>query len=185
MNELPRCKFVVTIIPAVLLLLMASLVLTSIPVYAATKTGAQDQTDYAGSASCKQCHERFYKLWGSSHHGLAMQPYTAKFAGKEVTSQTDDITIGKYRYQARIEAGFGYVQENGPDGEKQHPIRHVMGGKNVYYFLTPLDRGRLQTLPIAYDVNKKRWFDTAASGVRHFPGVGSDAPVHWTDPLYK
>ena len=63
-------------------------------------------------------------------------------------------------------------------------IEYVLGGKNVYYFLTPLEKGRLQTLPVAYDLNKKKWFDTAASGVRHFPGVGSDQPVSWKDPAY-
>ena len=30
---------------------------------------------YAGSASCIECHEKFYKLWSTSFHGLAMQPY--------------------------------------------------------------------------------------------------------------
>ena len=58
-----------------------------------------------------------------------------------------------------------------------------MGGKNVYYFLTAMDRGRLQTLPIAYDVNKKEWFDMAASGVRHFPGH-TDEPINWKDWQY-
>jgi hypothetical protein len=33
-----------------------------------------------------------------------------------------------------------------------------------------MGRGRLQTLPVAYDVRRKEWFDTALSGVRHFPG---------------
>jgi Tfp pilus assembly protein PilF len=47
-----------------------------------------------------------------------------------------------------------------------------------------MERGRLQTLPIAYDVRTKEWFDTAASGVRHFPSFESDAPLHWTDPAY-
>ncbi len=65
----------------------------------------------------------------------------------------------------------GWVIERGPEGEKKYRIDHAMGGKNVYYFLTTLDRGRLQTLPVAYDVNKKEWFDMAASGVRHFPGA--------------
>ena len=60
-----------------------------------------------------------------------------------------------------------------------------MGGKNVYYFLTPMPKGRLQVLPVAYDVKKKVWYDTAASGVRHFP----DRPQHdealpWTDRLF-
>ena len=34
----------------------------------------------AGSASCRECHEAFYKLWATSRHGLAMQPFTPKFA---------------------------------------------------------------------------------------------------------
>ena len=59
-----------------------------------------------------------------------------------------------------------------------------MGGKNVYYFLTPMERGRLQTLPLAYDVQRKEWFDTAASGVRHFPGEADDEPVNWKEWPY-
>ena len=33
---------------------------------------------YTGSVSCRECHEKFYKLWAPSHHGLAMQPFTAE-----------------------------------------------------------------------------------------------------------
>jgi mono/diheme cytochrome c family protein len=29
---------------------------------------------YAGSKSCIECHGKFYQLWASSRHGLAMQP---------------------------------------------------------------------------------------------------------------
>ena len=37
---------------------------------------------YAGSKSCRECHERFYGLWSGSMHGLAMQPYTRVCQGK-------------------------------------------------------------------------------------------------------
>jgi hypothetical protein len=48
-----------------------------------------------------------------------------------------------------------------------------------------MERGRLQVLPLAYDVPKKEWFDTAASGVRHFPGRSeTDEPVSWRDQQY-
>jgi len=153
-------------------------------VRAATIAGPTESVEFSGSASCRQCHERFYKLWAPSHHGLAMQPYTAEFAGANLTSQAADIKIGRFQYRAEIEADKGWVREIGPEGKNTYPIAHVLGGKNVYYFLTPYERGRLQTLPLAYDLNSKRWFDTAASGVRHFPGVDRDEPVHWTDPLY-
>ena len=58
-----------------------------------------------------------------------------------------------------------------------------MGGKNVYYLLTPLERGRLQVLPLAYDVHKKAWYDMAASGVRHFPDRRDEA-LDWTDRMF-
>ena len=138
--------------------------------------------DYAGSKSCRECHEKFYQLWSTSKHGLAMQPYTAAFAKAKLTPQKSDVVIGKSRYRTDINAGV--VFETGPKGKKKYMMEHVLGGKNVFYFLTPLEKGRLQTLPVAYDLNKKKWFDTAASGVRHFPGAGSDQPVSWKDPAY-
>jgi len=136
-----------------------------------------------GSKSCRDCHERFYKLWVDSFHGLAMQPYTAELGKTQLLPQKDDIVIGKNSYRAEIEGPRGFVRERGPDGEKQYPIEHVMGGKNVFYFLTPLDRGRLQTLPVAYDVRRKAWYDTAASAMRHFPNAVDEA-LDWHDPLY-
>ncbi|MGE5294198.1 MAG: tetratricopeptide repeat protein [Solirubrobacterales bacterium] len=153
---------------------------------AAAETGSRPYTEgaFAGSASCRQCHELFYQLWAPSHHGSAMQPYTAEFARTNLTTPRNPIKIGGQEYLACVGPQEGWVVERGPQGEKQFPIAHVMGGKNVYYFLTPMERGRLQTLPIAYDVRAKEWFDTAASGVRHFPHVTNDASVRWTDPMY-
>lgn len=142
-------------------------------------------SEFVGSVSCRQCHERFYELWATSHHGRAMQPYTAEFARANLTIQEKEIEIGESTYRALLTGkGDGFVREKGPKPETQYPIVHVLGGKNVYYFLTPRERGRLQTLPLAYDVGEKVWFDTAGSGVRHFPGAEADQPVHWTDPLY-
>jgi len=137
---------------------------------------------FAGSVSCRECHEKFYKLWSTSFHGLAMQPYTSDFARTKLTAHTGEIAINGSTYRAEISGSTGYVVEKGKavSESKQYRIEHVLGGKNVYYFLTPLDKGRLQTLPLAYDVKKKEWFDTAASGVRHF----SDQPIHWKESVY-
>ena len=138
----------------------------------------------AGSSRCRECHQEFYELWSTSHHGLAMQPYTSDFAIQNLTPTYTPVRIGKTVYLPCIEGKENWILEQTPDSRKRHRIAHVMGGKNVYYFLTPTERGRLQTLPVAYDVRAREWFDTAASGVRHFPGTESDAPLHWTDPAY-
>ena len=139
---------------------------------------------FAGSRSCIECHEKFYQLWSTSVHGLSFQPYSAAFAKAKLTPQANEIVIGKYRYRAEISGDAGWVIEKGPDGEKKYPIEQVIGGKYVFYFLTTLERGKLQTLPVAYDVSKKEWFDTAASGIRHFPDAPADSPVFWKDQAY-
>ena len=91
--------------------------------------------------SCRECHERFYQLWSTSRHGLAMQPYTADFAKKNLTPQAKEVKIGKSSYRADIAGETGWILEKAPKGQKKYRIEHALGGKNVYYFLTPFPRG--------------------------------------------
>ena len=112
-----------------------------------------------------------------------MQPYTPAFGRKALVPQAGETTIGKNRYRAEIDDQGGRIRQRGSDGEKTYPMQQVMGGKNVYYFLTPLARGRLQVLPLAYDVHKKTWYDAAASGVRHFADRRDEA-LPWTDRMF-
>ncbi len=149
-----------------------------------TTAPATQGRDYVGAASCRECHERFHGLWAKSHHGLAMQPFTADLGRAGLPLNGQAVKIGANTYRAELDGEAGLVRQSGPDGEKTFNIAHVMGGKNVYYALTPLTRGRLQVLPIAYDVGTKRWYDMAASGVRHFPGAPEDAPLPWTDAAF-
>jgi tetratricopeptide (TPR) repeat protein len=136
---------------------------------------------FTGSSRCRECHEQFYRLWSTSHHGLAMQPFTAQFAEKEIQPQKEDLVIRSVRYRAeKSDGGRWFVVERGPKGEQRYPMMEVMGGKNVYYFLTPLDRGRLQVLPVAYDVRRKEWYDTTASAMRHFQDVQNEA-LDWRE----
>jgi tetratricopeptide (TPR) repeat protein len=151
------------------------------PTPAPASAPAAQPPGFAGSQSCRECHDRFFHLWSTSHHGLAMQPYTAELARTRFTPHEGVLTVGPYRYHA--EPAEHRMTEQGPDGDKTYRIEHVMGGKNVFYLLTPMDRGRLQVLPVAYDVNRKEWFDTAMSAVRHF-GTSADAPMSWKNPVY-
>jgi tetratricopeptide (TPR) repeat protein len=113
-----------------------------------------------------------------------MQPYTPEFAAQHLRPQKEEIAIGQNRYQAEIQTGRGWVVERGSEGTRRLPMVHVLGGKNVYYFLTPADRGRLQTLPVAYDLRRQEWFDTAKSGMRHFSEQVEGESLHWTDREY-
>ncbi len=144
----------------------------------------RSQGDYTGALNCRECHERFYTLWSTSHHGLAMQPFTAALTRTKLTPQEKEIQVGEYFYRAEFTDEGGRIRERGPEGEKTYPLVHALGGKNVFFFLTPTERGRLQTVPLAYDVNDKRWYDMSASGIRHFPDRTTDEALHWTDSAY-
>ena len=133
-----------------------------------------------GSKGCRECHERFYQLWSTSFHGLAMQAFTPKLAKEKLTEPAGDLAAGELRYRADIGGDAGWVIERGPGGEGKYRIDYAMGGKNVFYFLTPLEKGRLQVLPVAYDVRKKEWFLTTASHLRPFSDNAPALP--WTRP---
>jgi tetratricopeptide (TPR) repeat protein len=145
--------------------------------------GAEPPAPLAGSQSCRSCHAVFFQKWSTSFHGLAMQPHTGDFARDRLTPQERPLEIRGRSYRAVIGTGTDHVEETGPQGKKTHPIAQVLGGKNVCYFLTPLERGLLQVLPVAYDVNRREWFSTAGSAVRHFAGV-TDEELDWTDRAY-
>ncbi|BBO90724.1 tetratricopeptide repeat protein [Desulfosarcina ovata] len=133
---------------------------------------------YAGSRTCVRCHEHFYELWKTSHHGLAMQPYTEAFS-ETLAPQANEIEISGSKYIFDLPKGQLFECHDGM--RKTYPASYVLGGKYVYYFLTKLDRGQLQTLPVGYDVNKRQWFDVAGSGIGHLPE--GDA-ISWKDPFY-
>jgi tetratricopeptide (TPR) repeat protein len=141
------------------------------------------ESGYVGSSDCRPCHERFYQLWAPSHHGLAMQPCTPEFAEKNLKPQKQDIVVQGLQYRFVMQPDRTFVTETGPNQKNEYPVLHAMGGKNVYYFLTELERGRLQVLPVAYDVRTDAWYDMAASAVRHFVEQ-PDSPYHWTDYPY-
>lgn len=159
---------------ALLLAAVAAFLILSLEVRQASPEG-----QIAGSGTCRPCHEEFYARWAPSRHGRAMQPFTAELAAT-LAPQQEEILVGGQRYHVELRGADSAVIETGPDGRKRYRIAHALGGKNVYYFLTPLERGRLQVLPVAYDVRRRAWYDTALSGVRHFPDR-ADSPLDWRE----
>jgi tetratricopeptide (TPR) repeat protein len=135
--------------------------------------------EYAGSSSCRECHEKFYKLWQPSHHGKALQPWSAELAGL-IPAQAEPIEVEGKSYQAHITPERGWVSE---DGDQEYDIIYTLGGKNYYNLLTLLDDGRLQVLPIFYDVRNQKWDNTTMSMLRHFEDGRTDAPLGWRDSM--
>jgi Flp pilus assembly protein TadD len=135
--------------------------------------------EYAGSASCRDCHERFHELWSTSHHGKALQPWSEELAAA-LPPQDQPIEVEGRFYQAHVTAGRGWVAD---DEGTEYDIAYAIGGKNLFNFLTLLEDGRLQVLPVLYDVRQALWRHTTHSMLRHFSDGREDAPLAWRDPM--
>ena len=142
----------------------------------AASAGAAEQPDaYVGSARCRECHAEFYRRWATSRHGLAMQPYTPEFARSNLAFPAGGIAAGGSRYSVTD----GWMEEAGTG--RRFGIRFVLGGKNIFYFLTELEKGRLQVMPLAFDLRTRGWLDSTASMTMHRSPVPGEA-VDWRDP---
>jgi len=147
-------------------------------------TGCREDTrapEYVGSSSCRECHEAFYHKWENSHHGRALQPVTPELVARDLVEMREPIVVGEVSYQ--VDLTQREVVETFKDGKKMvYPLLHTMGGKNIYYFLTQLEKGKLQVLPVAFRLTDKTWYNTTASMLRHFHEDG-DTPLEWRDPM--
>ncbi len=151
------------------------------------KQQPKEQTnEFAGSESCIECHEKFYKLWRPSYHGQAMMPINGEFVAKHQLPNSEPIDVEGNMFQVEFkDSSMVMYERKGDELIKTYDVLWAMGGHNVYCFLTPFEKGKLQNIPLAYDANRKKWFNYPEAGVRHF---GDDYPddeaLPWKDDMF-
>ena len=107
---------------------------------------------------------------------------THALAAERLTTQSSPLKIHGRSFLAETGSGQGWVAETSPDGVTTNPIRYLLGGKGLFYILTELGDGRLQALPLAYDVRRREWFD-AVSSARGPHTAGRDPALDdWHNP---
>lgn len=144
---------------------------------------------YAGSQSCRECHERFFDLWSPSHHGKAMQPMADVIKNEPLQLPSQAKKVGTHWFEVSMESDALFMIERASQQASEELNRYeatwALGGRNIYYFLTPLGGGKLQTMPLAYDINRKEWYSNPQSAVRHFvDNITTDQEVDWKHSLY-
>ncbi len=141
--------------------------------------------EYSGSESCIDCHERFYNLWSPSHHGKAMQTVNAGFLKENSFPLGEEFQLEGKTYRISQEDSVLYMMEKDENEQIRYEIEWALGGKNVYYFLTPLEKGKLQTIPLAFNLNTNEWYNNPESAMRHFPDAQmTDEALPWRDRMY-
>jgi len=125
---------------------------------------------FIGSIKCRDCHKTEYDRWQGSHHDHAMEA-----AGDEtVLGDFNDAEFTIHGVTSRFyrkDGGF-FVYTNGPGGEMgEFEITHTFGWYPLQQYLIPFPGGRLQCLPIAWDVKGEKWY--------RVPPVENIAPDDW------
>lgn len=125
---------------------------------------------YAGSASCKECHETAYAGWIDSNHGLAEREYR-KDLDEKAFSPKQTLTHGNDTSEAFLDAdGLAKILTRGLDNQRRvYPVTRIIGHDPLRQFLIPAPGGRLQTCDVSYDPNKNELFDVYGEEERN-PG---------------
>jgi hypothetical protein len=136
---------------------------------------APQETAFVGRQTCAGCHAQEDRLWQGSHHDLAMQEATeatvlGEFNGATLTHFGTTSTF--FQRDKRF-----FVRTDGPDGVMQEfPIAYTFGVSPLQQYLVEMPGGRLQTLPLCWDTENRRWFHLYSEAV-----PAGDA-LHWTGP---
>lgn len=142
---------------------------------------AQTQADsqpasMVDESQCAGCHTRQVADWQGSHHQMAMQDAT----DASVQGNFNDASLpgagGTSRF-FRKDDGF-WVNTPGADGKPaDFRVTYTFGVSPLQQYLVEAPGGRLQALDLAWDVDKRSWFQLT-------PGQSIEArsPQHWSRP---
>jgi tetratricopeptide (TPR) repeat protein len=131
--------------------------------------------DYAGSASCAECHKEAYEAWQNSNHHLAERPMQdglddAGFQpSRTLTFASQHVEVRRLSGEYQVIA-LGLSNQYAPFG-----IERVIGRDPVRQFLVRFPGGRFQALEASYDPGRNEWFDVFGDEDRR-PGEWG----HWT-----
>lgn len=136
------------------------------------------EPEFVGTGTCRDCHEQQHKDWSGSHHDWAIKKPTAMTVlgnFDEAVFESGDVRMRFFRKDEKF-----LVETSEPvEGRSVFPVKFTVGVEPLQQYLVELDRGRLQALDVAWDVDGRKWFDLYPEDTSK-PGDG----FHWSGP-YK
>jgi tetratricopeptide (TPR) repeat protein len=125
--------------------------------YLQRPVASQPIATFVGSKKCMDCHKAEYDKWRNSDHDRAMDVASDKTVLGDFNSAEVEFHGVASRFYHRGKKFF--VHTRGPEGKMgEFEITHTFGWYPLQQYLVPFAGGRLQCLPIAWDVKKKRWY---------------------------
>jgi tetratricopeptide (TPR) repeat protein len=138
-------------------------IVVSIPAYVLKTTYFQPPVEptalavFVGGQKCGECHKNEYDKWQGSHHDLAMDEANES----TVLGNFDNAVFKHFDVMSRFyrKDGRFFVNTQGPQGKmNDYEVKYVFGVYPLQQYLVPFPDGRLQCLPLAWDVKGKKWY---------------------------
>ncbi|MGA0845645.1 MAG: tetratricopeptide repeat protein, partial [Luteolibacter sp.] len=136
----------------------------------------QVHAGYAGSETCKRCHEAEFREWKKSNHGLAEREFDLDMDGSAF-SPRQSLAHGEEQSEMFLDAdGVAKIITKGFKNERSaYRVVRVIGNDPLRQFLISGPGGRLQTCNLSYDPKLGEWFDVHEGSEREVGDWG-----HWT-----
>lgn len=132
--------------------------------------------DFVDEEQCAACHDEAVREWQGSRHRMAMGVADrASVLGDFAQAQL----VGEAETTRFIERDGGYwMRTRGADGKiADFKVAFTIGVEPLQQYLLEAPGGRLQASGVAWDTQRKRWFDL-------YPGQKMDSrnELHWSKP---
>lgn len=115
-------------------------------------------SEYAGSESCRECHQEAFDKWHQSNHGMAERLPDLEADG-EAFRATLAFVHGGGKTIPKTEGDQLWLEENRQGREPEtYGVERVIGHDPLRQYLINLGKGRLQAMEAAYDPHRKDWF---------------------------
>jgi len=136
------------------------------------------KSSFAGTETCKGCHETEYNKWQGSHHHLAMQKADSSTVLATFNTTVNFNGVKSTFYQ---DSGKFFVRTADQYGKEQDfEIIYTFGVTPLQQYIVELPKGSYQCLQTAWDSKKKKWFDLQPN-LDIEPGEW----MHWTGNAMK
>lgn len=130
------------------------------------------EAHYVSSEVCASCHAEEWSKWQGSDHDASM----ALPSAATVHGDFEGAVFERGGTWARfVREGNGFTIESKDAGGAvvRHPVKYTFGTAPLQQYLVELPGGRIQPFPIAWDTERRTWFEV-------LPAVSPTDPLHWT-----
>jgi tetratricopeptide (TPR) repeat protein len=116
---------------------------------------------FVGGKECISCHIREYNLWKKSNHDNSMDSASDSTVLGDFNNAELELSGVKHKFYKRDGKFFVFTKGEGGN-MAEYEVKYTFGIKPLQQYLVPFEKGKYQCLPIAWDTEKKKWFDMAS-----------------------